>query len=75
MDFNQIILLIAQVIYYILVGFFLFFSLFTVYILLRYGKSRLVSGAIAIGYSVFFLILLILSFAALQNAVGASLGN
>jgi drug/metabolite transporter superfamily protein YnfA len=75
MDFNQIILLTAQVIYYILAGFFLFFSLFTVYILLRYGKSRLVSGLIALSYTVFFLTLLILSFAALQNAVAASLGN
>ena len=75
MDANQIILLLAQIVYYILVGFFLFFSLFTVYILLRYGKSRLVSGVIALSYTILFLTLLILSFAAFQNAANASLGN
>jgi hypothetical protein len=66
MEFNQSITLLIAGLYYVVAGFFLFFSLFTVYVLLRYGRSRTISLVTATVYSVFFLSVLSLSLASLQ---------
>ena len=47
-------LLIAGI-YYVLVAFLSFFSIFAVYILVRYGKSTPFAITLAIAYSFFFL--------------------
>ena len=54
---NPINLLIAGI-YYILVGIAAFFSIFSVYILIRYGRSRALCFSAAVIYILFFLSLL-----------------
>ena len=59
-------LLIAGI-YYILVFFLSLFSVFGVYILIRYGKSKPFSLTLAIVYSIFFLAILAQSYGTLQS--------
>ncbi len=56
---------IIKVIYYLAVAVLVFFSVFGVYVLLRYGRDRFASLIAAIFYSLFFLILLQQSYSAL----------
>jgi hypothetical protein len=58
-------LLIAGV-YYVLVAVLTFFSIFGVYILIRYGKSRPLALSIALVYGFFFLKILVESYGTLQ---------
>lgn len=67
MPFNQTISLLTAGLYYIIAGIFLFFSLFTVYILLRYGRSRTIALTVSAAYSIFFLGVLSVSFISLQS--------
>ncbi len=63
-NFNN--LLISGV-YYTLVAVISFFSVFGVYILIRYGKSTPLAVTIAVVYSVFFLKILLESYNTLSN--------
>jgi len=47
--------LIIAGVYYVLVGLLTFFSIFAVYILIRYGRSRPLALSIAVVYCFFFL--------------------
>ncbi len=67
MDFSNPGNLIITGIYYILTVLITFFSIFGVYVLLRYGQNRTLSFVISIVYSVFFLILLQQSHSTLQS--------
>jgi hypothetical protein len=59
--------LLISGIYYIIVGIMAFFSLFGVYILIRYGKSVIFAFALAILYAVFFLQIFAESYATLHT--------
>ena len=59
--------LIIAAIYYILVGIMAFFSIFGVYVLIRYGKSRTLSVVVSIIYIIFFLQILEQSYRTLQS--------
>ncbi len=67
MDPSNPVNLIITGIYYILTVMIAFFSIFGVYVLLRYGRSRTVSLSISILYSIVFLALLQLSYSTLHN--------
>ena len=56
--FTNPVFLITAGFYLLAVLAFLFFSLFAVYILIRYGKSRNVALAASLCYGIFFIILL-----------------
>jgi len=58
--------LLISGIYYVVVGIMGFFSLFGVYILIRYGKSVIFALALAILYAVFFLQIFAESYATLH---------
>jgi hypothetical protein len=67
MDSSQVIYAIITVAY---LGFILITTLisaFTIYIFLRYGKSRTTTLTISIIYSILFLILVSTSYSSLQN--------
>jgi hypothetical protein len=55
MNFSNPTNLLIAGIYYLLVAFLSFFSIFGVYILIRYGKSTPFAITLAIVYSFFFL--------------------
>lgn len=59
--------LILQALYYILVAIILFLSIFSVYIAIRYGRSRLFTLVLSLVYIFFFLIALNQSHTALQS--------
>jgi len=59
-------LLIAGI-YYVIVGIMSFFSIFAVYILMRYGRSTLLAFAFSIFYIFIFVSLLGNSYQALQT--------
>ena len=63
---NPTNLLIAGI-YYILAGIITFFSVFGVYILIRYGKSTPLALTIALLYSFIFLEILNQSYQTLQS--------
>jgi len=67
MDSSNTAYLLIAGIYYIITGIIIFFSIFGVYILIRYGQTRLVSLTVSLLYGFFFLILLAQSFSTLQN--------
>ncbi len=54
-------------VYYIIVGIMVFFSLFGVYILNRYGESKILALFVSAIYIVFFLTILTQSHNNLQN--------
>lgn len=66
MDFGSLLKLTVSIFYYVLVGAMALLSLFAIYILVRYGKTPLISLAVSIVYIIFFLTILGGSFAALQ---------
>lgn len=70
MDLSNIAKLIISGIYYILMGILALFSIFGVYILLRYGRSLAVTGLVSILYSIFFLTAFLASFASLKAIQG-----
>ena len=59
--------LLISGIYYVIVGFMAFFSLFGVYILIRYGKSVIFSLILTVLYAIFFLQILAESYATLHT--------
>lgn len=59
--------LLVTGIYYALVLVLSVFSIFGVYLLIRYGRSRSLSLSIALAYSIFFLVLLSQSYSLLQS--------
>jgi hypothetical protein len=65
-NFNN--LLISGV-YYVLIAVLSFFSIFGVYILIRYGKTTPLAITIAVVYSVFFLKVLMESYQTLQRII------
>ncbi len=67
MDFNQSIVLLIAGLYYIITGIFVFFGVFSVYILLRYGRTRLFSLIFSAAFVLFFLTTLTISFSTLQQ--------
>lgn len=58
---------VIAVIYYIITAILTFFSAFAVYILLRFGKNRILSLIISIVYCLFFLEILAQSYKTLQS--------
>jgi hypothetical protein len=69
MTFNQTLILIIAGLYYVIAGIFLLFSLFTVYIFLRYGRTRTITLATSIIYALFFISILSVSLATLQSVI------
>ena len=67
MDYTNPANLIIAGIYFIITGIITFFSIFSVYILIRYGKSRNLSLVFSIIYSMFFIGLLEHSYSVLQS--------
>jgi len=61
--------LIIAGVYYVLAVIITFFSLFGVYVLLRYGQSRAFSLVVTVIYSVLFLIILERSHLLLSNII------
>jgi uncharacterized membrane protein len=59
--------LIVQAFYYILVVIIIFLALFSVYALIRYGRSRLFSLVLSLVFIFFFLTALSQSYSTLQN--------
>jgi hypothetical protein len=59
--------LLISGIYYVVVGLMGFFSLFGVYILIRYGKSKIFAFVLAILYTFFFLQILAGSYQTLHT--------
>jgi hypothetical protein len=62
MNLSSPINLIIAGFYFLIVGVITLFSLFGVYILIRYGKSYIFSVAVGVLYSFFFLTLLFQSY-------------
>lgn len=58
MDTSNPISLIISSLYYVIVIVLSFFSLFSVYILLRYGRNRSVSLAVCLIFALFYLTIL-----------------
>ena len=69
MSFNQSLILIIAGLYYIIAGIFLLFSLFTVYIFIRYGRSKTITLSTSIVYALFFISVLSVSLATLQSVM------
>ncbi len=69
MNLSPIANLIVQGAYYILVGLMAFFGAFGVYVLMRYGEKQLLSLIVSLLFSLFFLVILTRSYAALQNII------
>ena len=59
-------LLIASI-YFVLIGLLTLFSLFGVYILIRYGRSAPLAVAIAVVYALFFIKILSETYSTLQG--------
>ena len=67
MDYSSPANLIIASVYYLATGILSFFSIIGVYILLRYGKSRILSFFIGIIYAIFILTILANSYSNLQK--------
>lgn len=65
---NPVNLLIAGV-YWALTGMLIFFSIFSVYILVRYGKHRILTLLISIIYALIFLKIFSGSYSALKQLI------
>jgi hypothetical protein len=59
--------IILQLIYYPLVAITVFLSVFAVYVLIRYGQSRVFSLFLGLTYAFFFILALSKSYASLQG--------
>jgi amino acid transporter len=69
MELSTAAQLLLQGIYYVLVGFLALFSIFGVYILLRYGRTVSIAGLVSIGYTIFFTVALLSSYASLRAII------
>jgi hypothetical protein len=67
MDLSTPANLLIAGIYYVIVGIMAFFSIFGVYILIRYGKSSSMALTVSLIYSFFFLVILASSYRTLQS--------
>lgn len=67
MNLSDPINLIIAVVYYIFAGVLTFFSIFAVYIFIRYGKSILLAFCVSVFYVFIFLIILNNSYQTLQT--------
>jgi hypothetical protein len=67
MDLSTPANLLVAGIYYLIVGLLTFFSLFGVYILIRYGKSTILSLIVAVLFSLIYLQILAQSYQTLRN--------
>ncbi len=64
---QNIVYLITAGFYFLMIAVFGFFSLFTAYILVRYGRSRIIALTTSGIYVIFFLILLVTSLKTLSQ--------
>lgn len=64
--FNSIASLLISGIYYVLVGIMTFFSIFGVYVLIRYGQNRSLALLVSLLFTFFFLSSLIQSYSTLS---------
>lgn len=67
MDFNAFLSLAVKLIYYVLVAILGFFSLFTIYVLNRFGRNRTVTITVSLFYIVIFMAILMNSLLTLQS--------
>lgn len=67
MNLSEPLNLLIASIYYIIVGILSLFSIFGVYVLIRYGKSTLLSFSISVFYAFIFLSILGTSYQTLQS--------
>jgi hypothetical protein len=67
MDYSNPANLLIAGIYYVIATLIAFFSIFSVYILLRYGQNRALSLVVSVLYSLFFILLLQQSYSTLQS--------
>lgn len=67
MDLSNPANLIIAVIYYAFTGVLALFSLFGIYVLMRYGKSTLLALVISLFFCLFFLTILANSYQSLQS--------
>ncbi len=67
--FSPIANLLIAGVYYAIVAILTFFSIFGVYVLIRYGEKRALSLLVALLYSFFFFSILAQSFISLQNII------
>lgn len=58
--------IILQIIYHVLVGMCVFLSIFSIYILVRYGQSQVFSLVLALTFALFFILTLTSSYNTLQ---------
>lgn len=65
----NILSVVLSLIYYVVVGVLTLLSAFAVYILLRYGKNRLLSLVVSVCYCLFYLQILAQSFRTYQSLV------
>lgn len=67
MDLSNYPNLIIAAVYYILAGIMIFFSLFGVYVLNRYGESKMLALFVSALYIVFFMVILTQSYNTLHQ--------
>ena len=67
MDLSNPINLLIAGIYFVITGGLCFFSIFAVYVLVRYGQSRMLAMGISLLYGFFFLTILSASYGSLQQ--------
>ncbi len=65
---NPINLIIASI-YFVVVGIMVFFSIFCVYVLVRYGEKRSLSLVVTLLFCMFFLSILAQSYSTLQSII------
>jgi len=61
--------LLISAVFYIVAGVIAFFSLFGVYILIRYGKSIIFAFVLSVVYALFFILLFAQSYATLHTLI------
>jgi hypothetical protein len=66
-DYSNPVNLIIAAFYYIIVAVLTFFSIFAVYILNRYGRTRTITLTVSAIYIIFYLQVLAQSYRTLQN--------
>lgn len=70
MDTSNPLNIILAIFYYALVGGLSFFSIFSVYVLVRYAKNQALGLGVAVVYIFFFLTILSRSYSIFQSIVG-----
>jgi hypothetical protein len=64
---NDIIALIVNVLFYLIIAALAFVSLLGIYIFIKYGRSPVITGFISLAYSGVFILLLTSAFFTLLN--------